>query len=148
MNRISAISALLARIGRSARVGFVGWLAVCAACVAGTPEATPDDRALDQVHARTEAPAARPAVGGSPLAGLETSAEVFRGVVDEVLPAGGYTYLRVRTDAGDRWVATMGSGVELGRGVEIKAMGTRRDFHSRRLDRRFDTLAFGIVRDR
>src|SRR5688500_10277001 len=97
-----------------------------------------------------DVPVATAAPSGSPLSELAPATgddATFVGVVDEVLPAGGYTYLRVRTDAGDRWVATMGPGAAIGSTISVKNMGTRHDFHSRRLGRRFDTLAFGIVRE-
>lgn len=99
-------------------------------------------------ESKTPRPAA-PTSGVNPLMGLEDAGdghEEFAGVVAESLAAGGYTYLRVTTVAGDRWVATMGKGACIGCRVRVKNMGTRRDFHSKRLDRRFETLAFGIVR--
>jgi hypothetical protein len=88
--------------------------------------------------------------GGNPLQALapaEAGDDAFAGVVEESIPAGGYTYLRVATEDGDRWVATMGKGARVGHRVHVKNMGTRHDFHSRRLGRRFDELAFGIVRE-
>lgn len=73
--------------------------------------------------------------------------QTFAGVVEERLAAGSYTYLAVRTDDALRWVATMGDGAALGARVQIKSMGTRTDFHSRRLDRTFSELVFGVVVD-
>ena len=81
------------------------------------------------------------------LAPAPAGDDTFAGVVQEAIPAGGYTYLRVATQAGDRWVATMGKGAPVGHRVQVKNMGTRHDFHSRRLGRRFEELAFGIVRE-
>ena len=66
----------------------------------------------------------------------------FSGVVAERLGAGGYTYLRV----GDTWVVTLGPGQTVGTPVDVISMGVRNDFRSKRLDRSFDHLVFGIVR--
>ncbi len=69
--------------------------------------------------------------------------ERFRGRVLERLPAGPYTYLHIATDVGARWVVTMGAAPE--GAVEVRNMGTQRNFHARRLGRDFDELVFGIV---
>ena len=69
----------------------------------------------------------------------------FTGIVRERLPAGTYVYLGVESERGLRWVATTGSTAALGTHVHVQSMGTRRDFHSRRLDRSFDELVFGVV---
>ncbi len=67
----------------------------------------------------------------------------FRGEVVERLHAGSYTYLQVATGDGHRWVVTMGKAPD---GlVEVRSMGTQKNFHARRLDRDFDELVFGIV---
>ncbi len=69
--------------------------------------------------------------------------ERFRGRVLERLPAGPYTYLRVATDTGPRWVVTMGAAPD--GAIEVRNMGTQKNFHARRLDRDFAELVFGIV---
>jgi hypothetical protein len=71
----------------------------------------------------------------------------FDGVVEERLEAGSYAYLAVRTGDRLRWVATMGEGRPIGARVVVRSMGTRTDFHSRRLDRTFSELVFGVVDD-
>jgi hypothetical protein len=72
----------------------------------------------------------------------------FVGRVDQVLSAGSYTYARVTSDAGSqRWVVTSSRGITPGASVEVENMGTRREFHSKRLGRTFDELVFGIVRE-
>lgn len=70
--------------------------------------------------------------------------ERFRGRVLERLPAGPYTYLHVATAAGPRWVVTMGAAPAAGT-VEVRNMGTQKNFHARRLGRDFAELVFGIV---
>lgn len=92
------------------------------------------------------APAPAPAV----LTGPPTTAapapgdERFTGTVLERLPAGPYTYLNIATVAGPRWVVTMGAA-PASETVEVRNMGTRSNFHARRLGRDFDELVFGIV---
>jgi hypothetical protein len=70
----------------------------------------------------------------------------FDGVVREVLAAGSYGYVRVESPAGDRWVATLGSAAVVGSVVDVTVFGERETFHSRRLDRSFSPLGFGVVR--
>jgi len=85
---------------------------------------------------------------GSPLAGMTTpsrEAAQWRGVVDERLVAGGYTYLAVNDGASQRWVAVMGPGEPAGTAVVVHAFGTKQNFHSPRLDRDFDELVFASV---
>jgi hypothetical protein len=76
-----------------------------------------------------------------------TGEDRFDGVVEERLEAGSYAYLGVRTGDRLRWVATMGEGRPIGARVSVRSMGTRTDFHSRRLDRTFSELVFGVVDD-
>ena len=78
-----------------------------------------------------------------PAAGQER----FEGVVEERLEAGSYAYLAVRDGDAVRWVATMGEGRPPGTRIVVKSMGTRTDFFSRRLDRTFSELVFGVVDD-
>ena len=69
------------------------------------------------------------------------------GEVRERLAAGSYTYLAVSDASGAaRWVVTMKRGFSVGDRVQVKNLGTRRDFHSKRLGRRFDEVVFGVVR--
>ncbi|MCH9683336.1 MAG: hypothetical protein K0V04_18010 [Deltaproteobacteria bacterium] len=85
-----------------------------------------------------------------PPSGLIPPAEGRRqlvGVIEERLPAGGYLYLRLQPEDGaSQWVVTLGGSAGVGSRVEVDNLGSRRDFHSRRLGRRFDDLVFGVVR--
>ena len=70
----------------------------------------------------------------------------FEGIVEQRLPAGGYTYLAVASADGTRcWVATMGEGEPRGTRVRVRSMAVKQDFRSRRLDRTFEHLVFGMV---
>lgn len=70
----------------------------------------------------------------------------FRGVVEERIGAGGYSYLAVaREDGRATWVATMGPGATVGDHVSVEGFAAHDDFHSSRLDRDFGRVVFGIV---
>jgi len=82
----------------------------------------------------------------SPMGGLvapTTDEKSLAGVVTERLAAGSYSYLRL--DGGD-WIATTGDPAQVGQRVQVQSFGTREDFESPRLGRRFDRVVFGIVR--
>jgi hypothetical protein len=85
--------------------------------------------------------AAPPAI--SPLATLRRTPEEpdRRGVVTEVVAAGGYAYLRVE----ERWYATVAKGIATGEQVRLDPIGVARDFHSRRTGRTFSELWFASV---
>ena len=97
--------------------------------------------------------AARRATGaaGSPLASYALPEEGRRAFAAEVLervPAGGYTYLRVREAGGAAsWIATMGAGAEPGARVTVRILARAEKFRSRRLQREFAPLSFGFVTD-
>jgi len=69
----------------------------------------------------------------------------YAGRVEEVLRAGPYSYLRIAAEGGERWVVTMSSPPAPHSRVEVDSYGVRRDFHARRIDRRFAVLEFGVV---
>jgi hypothetical protein len=85
----------------------------------------------------------------NPLTTLERSASDWTPIVGRVeqrIPAGRYAYLAVRTTRGALvWTVTLGRGHELGAQVKVRSMGRGKNFHSRRLQRTFPELVFGIV---
>ncbi len=82
------------------------------------------------------------------LALSDTAPRGFTGRVAERLHAGPYTYLRVRTDAGEEhWVASLAGGFAQSNTVTVKVIADAPTFQSRRLSRSFSPLLFGIVRD-
>lgn len=87
---------------------------------------------------------AMPTKGAMPA--VETDRSELNGRVVERLSAGSYTYLSVKTVDGPLWVVTLGDGEAVGTAVTVKSFGIRREFRSRRLERTFDELRFGIVR--
>lgn len=80
----------------------------------------------------------------NPLAKAAKESLTRDGVVAERVPAGSYTYLRI-ADAEPFWIATMGTGPAPGTPVTVNSFARTSDFHSKRLDRRFATLHFGVV---
>lgn len=94
-------------------------------------------------------PDPQPALSANPLAEAAAPTDAdrnFAGQVVERLDAGGYTYVAVdRGEGRSTWVATMGRGAEVGSRVRVEGFGVKEDFHSRRLDRRFDRIVFGVV---
>jgi hypothetical protein len=90
-----------------------------------------------------------PAAGANPLATLSRAAPdhaAFRGRVQTRLSAGTYTYLELDDDRGAKsWVVTLGRGAPSGARVLVRSIGVAHDFHSRRLERTFPELTFGMV---
>jgi len=86
------------------------------------------------------------AAPASPMGGLQAPSAAekeLEGTVTERLAAGRYSYLRLD---GDAWIATSGDPAQVGQRVHVQSFGTREDFESPRLGRRFDRVVFGIVR--
>jgi hypothetical protein len=88
------------------------------------------------------------AAATNPLGQLSRSAldlTPIEGHVEELLPAGPYTYLAVRTAGELVWAVTLGGAPPPGTAVHVQSMGRRTSFHSRRLGRTFPELVFGLV---
>lgn len=92
-------------------------------------------------------PGANPHAAGAPEDGPPDNVRAVQGTVRERLDAAGYTYLRVETEAGDMWIAAMGSQHQTG--AQITAVGTlMQQFRSNALDRTFpELLLAGRVMD-
>lgn len=141
---------------RGSRAGRLAWGAalllagVATACDPAEPRTEPVAKAEASASV-DDGSAHASAVDGSasPLAGLvppPPGQAQLVGVVAEQLPAGGYTYLWVAPEHGEpRWVVTMRRDVGAGDRVRVDSLGSRHDFYSRRLDRRFAELVFGVV---
>jgi hypothetical protein len=112
---------------------------------------SPAPAAETREPAKPKAPVTRGiARGASPLDKLTAPSlaeQTFEGNVRECLPAGPYVYLAIeREDGGEAWVTTLKRAAPaIGAHVRVKSFGSRRDFYSKRLDKTFDTLSFGIV---
>ncbi len=73
------------------------------------------------------------------------SRAVVKGVVLEVKDAGSYTYLRLKTREGETWAAVAAAPVRQGDEVTIKDVMFMKDFQSKALNRKFETLAMGTL---
>jgi hypothetical protein len=110
--------------------------AVATKAQGATPASQPS--AAPQTTAAASIPAAAPA------SAAEASSAVT-GKVLETQDAAGYTYVKLRTPAGDQWAAVSQTKVETGRTVTIDAQMTVDNFESKTLKRKFDKIIFGSI---
>lgn len=93
-----------------------------------------------------QAPPAAAAPAQDPHAGLERATVAAgagrKGRVAETMNAGGYTYVRVEEKGKSTWVAAMETPVKVGDVVEFPDIPPMTGFHSRTLDRTFDSILF------
>jgi hypothetical protein len=115
----------------SARCLILG-LTFCAAC-SGRPAA----------NAKASAGAANVApVPDAHAAATENSPRTVIGPVLETMDASSYTYVRVKTDAGDLWAAASQFKVAVGDRVVVSLEQPMQDFHSQSLNRDFPVIYF------
>ncbi len=86
----------------------------------------------------------RAASGGAPFT-MGEAGGTLAGTVAELVPAGGYLYVRVETAAGPRWVASLKKPLHLGDAVRVRIFAEREDFASKRTGRVFERLVFGLI---
>jgi hypothetical protein len=79
--------------------------------------------------------------------GTAAPAAALKGEVLEVREVDSYTYLRLKTADGEVWAAITKAPVKKGAVVGIANPAVMRDFESRTLNRRFDTIVFGTLAD-
>ncbi len=80
----------------------------------------------------------------NPLTQITQRKSKYRGRIVERIDAGPYRYLRIRSNAQERWVATMGRTPQAG-DVLVRELGRSERFESKRLSRIFSPLSFGFV---
>jgi len=90
------------------------------------------------------AAAQKPAVAAAPHAPVGSNQSI-QGEVAERLDAGGFTYLRLRTAAGDRWLVTSPVEVKVGEKVSASSGMVVEKFESKSLNRTFDNIIFGTI---
>lgn len=73
------------------------------------------------------------------------NAPPLKGEVLEVQNVPGYTYLRLKTAAGEAWAAVTTAGVKKGSTVSIVNPLTMQNFQSKVLNRQFDRIVFGSL---
>lgn len=67
------------------------------------------------------------------------------GTVVEHIPAGGYRYLRLKTESGEVWAAVSDTPVESGATVTVANAMAMERFESKTLNRTFDRIYFGAI---
>lgn len=72
----------------------------------------------------------------------ESAPNGIEGEVVEAMNSGGYTYILIQTEEEKVWAAGPPSEIEVGERVMIPAAMIMRDFHSKTLDRTFETIYF------
>lgn len=74
-----------------------------------------------------------------------SGASQLAGKVLETIDAGGYTYVRMETGAGEQWAAVRETKLTIGQNVVIDAEMTMEKFESKTLNRTFDSIVFGAL---
>jgi len=67
------------------------------------------------------------------------------GTVEETFNSGGYTYLKLKTPAGDTWAAVRETPLKKGDNVSMSVQMTAEKFESKTLKRTFDKILFGTI---
>jgi hypothetical protein len=94
-----------------------------------------DPSKLPPGHPAIAAPAPQPAAAPGTLTGK----------VAETMDAGGYTYIKLRTESGDVWTAVQQTKVKVGGTITIAPQMTLDHFESKTLKRTFDHIIFGVA---
>ena len=84
----------------------------------------------------------------APEAGMPAAAPApVTGKVVETLDAGGYTYINVATDSGEKWIAVNQAAIEVGEEITYMDGMVMQNFFSQTLDRTFPEIIFsgGLV---
>lgn len=76
---------------------------------------------------------------------LPAAARTIKGTVQESLPAGTYTYLLIKTPAGEEWAAVNKTALKKGAAVEVTESTVMEDFKSPTLNRSFKKIVFGVI---
>ena len=69
------------------------------------------------------------------------------GTVVETMDSGGYTYMKIKTQAGEMWTAVNQAKVKKGQTVTIATPMLMENFESKTLKRKFDKIVFGTLDD-
>ncbi|MBI2787383.1 MAG: nucleotide-binding protein [Elusimicrobia bacterium] len=79
---------------------------------------------------------------------LKASAGDLTGTVVESMDSGGYTYLLIKTPAGEKkWAAVTKAAVKKGDKATVTNSMDMKNFESPTLKRKFDVIAFGMLSD-
>lgn len=115
---------------------------VTPAPLTGSAQATAP-AALPEGHPPITASAAPTAA--APAQTASAPAGKLTGTVAETMDSGGYTYIKVKTAAGEEWAAVQQTKVKKGQNVTVVAQMTAEKFASNTLKRTFDRIVFGTI---
>ena len=105
----------------------------------GCDRNAPSSSDLTDDHVPLDAPTERSGAPGDPEAPASLP---IKGEVTEALDVARYTYIKIDTEEGDRWVAATKLHVETGETVEVSDYQVMRDFHSKSLNKTFPEIIF------
>ncbi|HTY63053.1 MAG TPA: nucleotide-binding protein [Acidobacteriota bacterium] len=118
----------------------IGWILIAAllfaGCRAGQKSASETGTVEKPLSAHGTADVSSPAVEES----------ILKGKVLERLDAGRYSYLRLSTPSGETWAAVLLTDVKIGETVSIENPMSMNGFKSSALNRKFDRIVFGSLR--
>ena len=96
----------------------------------------------------TEAAPAQPQMPpGHPATGAPAGVPGLTGTVLETMDSGGYTYLKLKTDQGEKWTAVNQSMVKVGAKVSVIGPSLMQNFESTTLNRKFCGTACTVNTD-
>lgn len=95
------------------------------------------------LDSKPAAPPAKPAPAAKPA--LPSSGQSVTGTVLETMDSGGYTYVKLKTGAGEVWAAVTQTRVQKGQVVTIATPMVMENFESKTLHRKFDRILFGTL---
>jgi len=90
-------------------------------------------------------PPSHPQVAATPQPAQAGDAQLVTGKIVDTMDAGGYTYLKLATAAGERWAAVRQSAVKKGSTVTVAVQMVMENFESKTLNRKFDRIIFGAI---
>lgn len=105
-----------------------------AACDRNTARGKPKSAPLNAKAGPAAAPAAKKAAGGA-----------LAGTVAETLDSAGYTYIKIKTGAGEKWAAVRKAPIKVGQKVAISNPSEMKNFKSPTLNRVFPSIYFGSL---
>ena len=88
---------------------------------------------------------AKPGAAGGRAAARPQAEGTLTGKIVETMDSGGYTYLRLTTDQGERWAAVRQAPVQVGDQVTVTDAALMKNFASKTLNRTFPEIWFGAL---
>lgn len=117
-------------------------LAFALAACGGAPESEHPATSPAGDAAAQALPAGHPVTEAGSLEEAQSESLPQKGIVQEVLTSGGYTYVRVKAAEREMWVAGPATPLEVGQEVAIGGAVSMGTFSSPSLERTFDELFF------